>query len=188
MEIKVSVKVLLTVCLFLTIFGCATQQADQSIIEPEPFSAVITDSQWDGEHLPAGQQCHRFGGKNAAAPTMTVAGIPAQANVILIEYSDRTFKLADNGGHGRIGYRITPGTAKLDLPPIPAHTFELPPGFFLVSPHRATKWDTAGAYLPPCSGGRGNSYYIIVKAVIQEDPDIKRFEVLARTTVDLAVY
>jgi len=32
--------------------------------------------------------------------------------------------------------------------------------------HRGTGWSgTGGAYLPPCSGGRGNTYTITISAV-----------------------
>ena len=71
-----------------------------------------------------------------------------------------------------IGYRIPPGTTEATVPSVPGHTFDLPEGFFLVAAHVNPSWDKAGAYMPPCSGGRGNRYDVTVKAVF-EAPDPK---------------
>ncbi len=102
-----------------------------------------------------------------------------------MEYSDKTYKKMDDGGHGKIGYALNGGGDSAQVPSIPGHSFDLPSGFFLVAAHRAPKWDKAGAYMPPCSGGKGNDYHLTVKAIKQ---DGETSEVLAQTLVVLGKY
>ncbi|WP_303721317.1 hypothetical protein [Malonomonas rubra] len=71
----------------------------------------------------------------------------------------------DNGGHGKLDYRLTPGIRQIIIPPVAGHSFELPENFFLVKAHANPIWDQADAYLPPCSGGKRNHHYVTVKAV-----------------------
>jgi hypothetical protein len=90
----------------------------------------------------------------------------------------------DNGGHGKIGYRIS--HEDVLVPSLPGHSFELPDGFFLVEAQRAPTWDKAGAYLPPCSGGKGNRYAVTVKAVEVSKGEVIR--VLEQTTLSMGSY
>jgi len=132
-----------------------------------PLSALeakIADPAWDGVEVPEGQQCQKFGGKGSS-PALTVSGIPSGASHLVLEFSDRTFKPMDQGGHGKVAYAIESGKTEVTVPSVPGHTVELPAGFSVVEQHKAPTWDQPGAYLPPCSGGRGNSYYVTVKAV-----------------------
>ena len=62
---------------------------------------------------------------------------------------------------------------------------ELPSGFSVVEAHQAPTWDKAGAYLPPCSGGQGNSYYVTVKAVHKTGDQTHE---LATATVEMGKY
>ena len=94
----------------------------------------------------------------------------------------------DNGGHGKIGYTIAPGTVEATVPSVPGHTFSLPEGFFLVAAQTNPSWDKAGAYLPPCSGGRGNYYYVTIKAVLQSPDKSQKTRVLATTKLELGRY
>ena len=76
-----------------------------------------------------------------------------------------TYQPMNKGGHGKIGFRFKNGAKQISIPALAGHTFDLPSGFFLVEAQRAPSWDKAGAYLPPCSGGKGNDYYVLLKAV-----------------------
>ena len=124
----------------------------------------FVDSAWDGDLVPDGQQCQKFEGRGAT-PEIKVSGIPSGANALILEFSDRSYKPMDDGGHGKLGYEIEPGAGEVTIPSVAGHTTDLPEGFYVVAEHQAPNWDKAGAYLPPCSGGRGNSYYVTVKAV-----------------------
>ena len=128
------------------------------------LEAKLADPAWDGVKVPDGQQCQKFGGQGKS-PALAVSGIPSGASHLAIEWSDRSYPPMDNGGHGKVAYALESGATEVTVPSVPGHTMELPPGFTLIEAQKAPTWDLPGAYLPPCSGGRGNSYYVTVKAV-----------------------
>lgn len=147
----------------------------------------FTDSAWTADGIPEGQQCQKFKGVNPQSPELVVKNIPEGTTAIVMEFSDRTMKPMDNGGHGKVGYKIPAGSTEVTIPRVPGHTEDLPDGFFTVAVHRAAGWDTAGAYLPPCSGGRGNHYFIDVKAVKLGDAnDVSN--VLDQASIPLATF
>lgn len=53
---------------------------------------------------------------------------------------------------------------KVEIPSIPGHTFDIPPGFTIIEAHHAPGWDIAGTYRPPCSGGKDHAYYLTIKS------------------------
>ena len=124
----------------------------------------FVDGAWAGDEIPDGQQCQKFEGKGRS-PELEVSGIPEAADLLVVEFSDRSYAAMDKGGHGKIGFRIEPGSGTVTIPSVAGHTVDLPQGFVVVEEHQAPNWDKPGAYLPPCSGGRGNEYYLTVRAV-----------------------
>jgi hypothetical protein len=98
-----------------------------------------------------------------------------------MEYSDRDSKNMNNGGHGQISYALTSAMMKVEIPSVLGHTYALPEPFTMIAEHRGPGWDKAGAYMPPCSGGKDHAYYVTVKAV---DGD----KVLATTVLELGKY
>jgi hypothetical protein len=164
--------------------------SDTSDAAPEPgrLGVSFTDLMWDGKTVPKGKQCQRFGGRKPSTPPLTIKGLPPGTNAIIMEYSDRSYPPMDNGGHGQIGYEIPEGMKEVIIPSVRGHSFDLPEGFFTVAPHQAPGWDKAGAYLPPCSGGRGNSYYVTVKAAHRSSGDSKEFELLDQAVLELGTY
>ena len=151
------------------------------------LQATFADAKWDGKMIPYAQQCGRDNGKGATPP-LFVKNIPVEANALIFEYSDRSYAPMDNGGHGKIGYTIMPGTTEATVPAVPGNTFSLPEGFFLVAAQTNPSWDKAGAYLPPCSGGRGNYYYVTIKAVLQSPDKSLKPQILATTKLELGRY
>ena len=141
--------------------------------ESDQMKVSLADSNWDGNKIPLGQQCQKFKG-HGYTPRIRINNIPDGSNAIIIEYSDKTYKAMDNGGHGKIGYYIDERMKEVTIPPIEGHTFDLPKSFFIVSPQQAPKWDKAGAYLPPCSGGKGNLYAAQIKAVHVTDGKVDK--------------
>ncbi len=168
----------------LSLLGCTAKY--QPVPDMANISVQFASSLWDGKKVPDNQQCNKFGG-NAQTPSLKVSNIPATANAIIVEYSDRSAPHMDNGGHGKIGYKITPGTSEVTIPSVEGHTFELPEQFFIVSPHANPSWDKAGAYMPPCSGGRGNKYYATIKAVY-EAPEDQQSMLLGKGKIELGKY
>lgn len=150
--------------LILMLLGGCSSATYQPVEHMATIKVAFVNPQWDGKRVPDGQQCGKFGG-NGATPELQISNIPSNANAIIMEYSDRDYGKMDHGGHGKIGYRLTPGTRQVTIPSLPGHSFELPDNFFLVSSHINPAWDRPGAYLPPCSGGQGNRYYVTVKVV-----------------------
>lgn len=154
-----------------------------SVQAASSFSAKLLD--WDGKQVPAGQQCQKFGGKQPATPRIEVSGLPATTNLILLEYSDRSYQPMNHGGHGRMAFAIHQPGKNLIIPSVLGHRFSLPSGFMIVEPHRNPKWDQAGAYMPPCSGGKGHDYYVTVTAL---HFDGNQATSLAKTVIELGKY
>lgn len=160
-------------------------------IEVEVLVALTVahaDPAWDGVSVPVGQQCQRQGGVNPSTPSILVSKIPGGSDAIILEFSDRDFPPMDNGGHGIVGFMISEGTEDAVIPSIPGHTFILPEGFFIIQAHQAPDFDTAGAYMPPCSGGIGNAYYVTVRAVKLLSADGKTFTPLGEGILELGSY
>lgn len=136
-------------------------------------------SPWNGKRIPAGQQCSVQGGQ-AATPPMQISGLPAGTSMVVAEFNDRSYApLSRKGGHGVIGWPVKGSSAK--LAPVPEGAGKGPGGAVVVKDTRGTLGNGKG-YLAPCSGGRGNSYEAIVKAVSGEG------EVLEQVRVKLGRY
>lgn len=140
---------------------------------------------WDGISVPDGQQCLSFGG-NGSSPEILVKNIPTGANALIISFSDRTFKANDLGGHGIIGLWIENNETTIIVPSVPGETNELPEGMFIEAKFRSNRGKD-GAYLPPCSGGRGNEYYATVKAVYKSNSDDESL-LLGKADIEMGKY
>lgn len=145
------------------------------------FDAKFADEAWNGKNVPVGQQCQKFGGDNPATPKLIVSGIPSGSNALVLEYSDRSHEQMDKGGHGIMRFMFDPQKSEVEVPPVLGHTFDIPKEFKLIEAHRGPGWDKAGAYMPPCSGGKGNEYYVTIKAVSNE-------KVTATTILEMGKY
>lgn len=177
--------VLLVIALVLTNILYAEQMTPK-ISDVAKLHLAFADSRWDGKIIPEGQQCREFGG-NGATPQISVMDIPPQANKLLLEFSDKTYKPCDNGGHGIISYQIIPGTEKIIVPSISGQTFKLPDRFSLVKEHcGAALGMDAGAYIGPCPG-IGNLYYVTIKA-LYESPGKSTSHLLGVGRLDIGTY
>ena len=120
---------------------------------------------WGGAWVPDDQVCQRFGGRGATPP-FRIANLPAETTRIEIAFNDESYGPMDDGGHGVLAFAVAAGQSAVTLPAVPGETDKLPPGVTKIAGHRAPDWSgTGGAYLPPCSGGRGNSYTATIRAV-----------------------
>jgi len=75
-------------------------KAAKALVE---FQVFFTDASWDGKRVPKGQQCRKYGGK-AGTPPLRIDHVPAGANAIIMEFSDRDYPKMDNGGRGNRYY------------------------------------------------------------------------------------
>ncbi|MSQ60734.1 MAG: hypothetical protein EXR36_14125 [Betaproteobacteria bacterium] len=147
------------------------------------FGVIVSDVRWRDHTVPEGQQCKRDGG-NGASPRMAVGRLPEGTNRILLEFSDKSDKKLNNGGHGRLGLQVSEGATGVMVPSIPGHTFQFPSDrMYVIEPHRGD--DEPGAYLPPCSGGMMHLYSVRVMAAREENGKIT---VLAAEDVILGYY
>ena len=125
----------------------------------------LADPAWDGMNVPAGQQCQKFGGNNPSTPKLMVSDIPARSDSIVLAYSDRDSKKMNNGGHGIMSYKLDAMSKSVNIPSVAGHSFDMPANFTMIEKHRGAGWDKEGAYMPPCSGGKGHAYYVTVKTM-----------------------
>jgi phosphatidylethanolamine-binding protein (PEBP) family uncharacterized protein len=141
----------------------------------------LTDRDWDGTKIPKGQQCDKFGGDKPSSPKLHITNIPDGSDLILLAYSDRDAKNMNNGGHGIMSYSIDSTIHTADIPSVLGHSYVLPEKMTMVEAHRGAGWDKEGAYMPPCSGGKGHAYYLTVKAMSGD-------KVMAETVLELGKY
>lgn len=150
-----------------------------------PLSLAFTDPAWTGKAVPAKQWCKRFGG-NGATPALRVADLPAGTSAVIIAFNDESYPAMDNGGHGVLRLAVPAGATSVDVPAVPGESEGLPAGVTTERAHSGQAWSgTGGAYLPPCSGGRGNVYTATVRAV---SGDAKQGLVLGRGKITLGQY
>ncbi len=146
---------------------------------------ALTDPAWTGQAIPAGQQCRRFQGQGNT-PALRVENIPTGANAILLAFNDETYQPMNNGGHGIVGFRITGNNAV--LMPFPGEaTTGLPSNTFIEAENRSGGFGGPG-YLPPCSGGQGNTYTVTVLAVSKSDTNPADNKILAQSKVTLGKF
>lgn len=146
----------------------------------------FADKAWDGITVPEGEQCSMFGG-NGSSPSLIVSNIPDGVNALIISFSDRSFKANDNGGHGIIGIWLEEGQKSVTVPSVLAESLEMPEGMFIEANFRSNR-GKSGAYLPPCSGGRGNEYYATIKAVYRSDNDTEESMLLGESIIEMGRY
>jgi len=124
------------------------------------------DTKWDGVTVPKDEVCSNFNTKAGSTPPLMVSNIPENATKLIFTYSDKTFTKMDNGGHGIVAYNIKENAKEVKVPALKGETFELIKGFEVVTAHTGTRFKkTPGAYLAPCSGGKGNTYQVTISAV-----------------------
>jgi hypothetical protein len=185
---NIRINILLAVIVAVLAFsGCAGEPVYRPFTILYDLKITLNDPAWNGKNIPAGQQCPDFGGQGAT-PALTIQNIPPKANALILEFSNKSHIPMDRGGQGRIGYRFSPGTETLSLPSVPGNTFDLPQPFFVIAAHRKPFQSQPGAYLPPCSGGKGDYYYLLVKAIWIPDSSELDSEVLGQGKLFLGRY
>jgi hypothetical protein len=146
-------------------FGMALAASSLAQAAGGPLTAKFTDPKWGGDKVPAGQQCKKFGGAGMT-PAIEVSGLPSGTTAIVLAFNDETYQPMNNGGHGMVRFAVAKGATSAKLAPAPGETDDLPSGVTKEAGHRASAFSgTGGAYLPPCSGGQGNTYTVSVKAM-----------------------
>ncbi|MDB5507402.1 MAG: hypothetical protein JWR75_2040 [Devosia sp.] len=154
---KIIAMLMLAACLPLT--GAAFAQM------PE-ITATFADATWNGETVPAGQNCPLQGGAGAT-PALMLTGVPELTTAIRLSFNDETYQPMNDGGHGVVEFAVTPDqTGAVELPSVPGNTAEgLPDGVTIAAAARSEGDYASAGYLPPCSGGQGNTYSANITAL-----------------------
>lgn len=141
-----------------------------SILSAANFSAEFVNKKWNNSEVPKEEVCSNYNTRAGKTPAISLSHIPKGTNKIILAFSDETFSGMRNGGHGVIAYKIPKLTSSITVPSIKGETFDIPKNFSIVTEHRGGKFGKKeGAYLAPCSGGKGNTYSVIIKAVDDSD-------------------
>ncbi|HWA20747.1 MAG TPA: hypothetical protein VG757_17300 [Devosia sp.] len=90
------------------------------------LNIAFADPTWNGETIPAGQQCSLFGGMGAT-PALQLSGVPEGTTKITLAFNDETYAAMGNGGHGVIGFDVTPTGGSVLLPSVPGESDHSPP-------------------------------------------------------------
>jgi hypothetical protein len=95
---------------------------------------------------------------------MKISNLPSGASWVFVKYNDRDYRpLSRNGGHGVISYPVKGSSANIYS--VPGLIGKLPGKAKVISAARGTRKYASKGYMPPCSGGGGNRYFAIVKAI-----------------------
>lgn len=150
--------------ILISIISCAALN-----LNAEGLSASFATDIWKKSSVPKTEVCSNFNTKAGSTPIITLKNIPKNTTKIILAFSDETFQGMKDGGHGVISYEIAKNSLTTTIPSIKGETFDLPKGFSSMIKHRAEKYGkTPGAYLAPCSGGKGNTYSVLIKAINEE--------------------
>jgi len=138
---------------------------------------------WNGLTVPKEAVCSNYNMEAGSTPEIMLRNIPKGASSILLSFTDETFQGMRDGGHGILSYSLEENTSKVIIPTVEGETFEVPENFTSVTVHRGTKYGkTAGAYLAPCSGGKGNTYSVLIQALDKNEV------ILESTSLTLGTY
>lgn len=172
--------------LALLFTGCAKYEPSPNMLT---LNTQFADSKWDGKMIPKDEVCSKYNKNGGNTPSITINNLPANTNKIILTFSDNNpSSQMMNGGHGVVSYKLTKASSSVTIPSIKGETFDLPTNFKSERAHRATKWGyPAGAYLPPCSGGKGNLYSVKIEA-IQEFSSDKKPMLLGETNLKIGNY
>jgi hypothetical protein len=119
--------------------------------------------------VPKSEVCSNFNTRAGMTPAIALTNIPVGTNQVVLAFSDETFAGMRDGGHGIIAYKIPAMTSSVTIESIEGETFDLPENFSIVTKHRGGKYGKKeGAYLAPCSGGKGNTYSVLIKAMSED--------------------
>ncbi|MDB2405560.1 hypothetical protein N9W00_01355 [Arcobacteraceae bacterium] len=143
-------------------------------LNAENLSATFADADtWDGKSVPTDAVCSDYNMEAGSSPEIVLDNVPQGTTKLILSFSDETFSGMRDGGHGVVSYIPPVYSKKLTIPSFEGETFDLPENFNSVIAHRAAKYGKPeGAYLAPCSGGKGNTYSVIIEAKNADDKQL----------------
>lgn len=153
-------------------------------LNAEDMKATFADPQtWDGKVVPKEAVCSDYNIKAGSSPEIMLRNIPKGSQNIILSFTNESFIGMRDGGHGVLSYTLEDDTYKAIIPTVEGETFVLPQEFSSLRQHHGVKYGkTQGAYLAPCSGGKGNTYSVLIQAVDKNDV------ILDTTSLNLGKY
>ncbi|UZP68028.1 hypothetical protein N1030_03360 [Desulfovibrio mangrovi] len=160
----------LTIALLLTMLltACGSTRFGYDTSDTANLLISFADSRWTGKNIPLSQICSKYNTIGTpTSPSFIVSHIPQNTDILIIAFNNLSRSaLASGGGHGAFRMDIPQGTTSYTVPSIPAETTALPKGITLVTISGGKiEGVENGAYLPPCSGGTGNTYQTRILAI-----------------------
>lgn len=193
-------KLSLFALLSLLMASCGTTSGNKrDYVQVNPLKVLkveFANSKWNEEKIPIEETCKTS--NSHKTPSLIISQIPVGTNAIIMEYSDKTLPFMDNGGHGKIGYALpdgTDGTTTITIPSLYSNTLVFPNGlngFWVVAKHKNLLAEP-GAYMPPCSGGKGkpgknHNYSVTIKAVYHAPSENEESKLLATKELGLGTF
>jgi|TARA_R110002050_G_scaffold258602_1_gene397972 hypothetical protein len=146
---------------FVLIYSALSSLLFSSSLLASDIEVSFTDKKWDGKIIPLDEVCSNYNVEAGSTPGLYIENLPDGAKKVILKFNDKTFTKMDNGGHGILSFDIEEDVTNVEIPPQIGETFELDEGFSVVNAHTGTRFGKQeGAYLAPCSGGKGNTYTV----------------------------
>ena len=166
--------------------GCGKYEPSPNMVK---LKAGFADTKWDGKRVPKDEVCSDFNKKGGVSPQLKITNLPKGTTKVVMSYNDETVQKMNNGGHGIVSYKVNGSDSSIVIPSIKGETFTLPSNFKSKKAHAGTQFGkTPGAYLPPCSGGRGNTYSVLIEAIHEYSEADKKPMLLGDTKLRLGTY
>ena len=89
-----------------------------AVFAQSSLTIAYGDPMWTGGKLPAGQQCSLQGG-HGTTPPLTITGVPDGTTAITESFNDEGYEAMNHGGHGVLGFAVTPAGGSVSLPSAP---------------------------------------------------------------------
>ncbi|MGB5920421.1 hypothetical protein [Arcobacter sp.] len=157
---------------FVLIYSALSSLLFSSSLLASDIEVSFTDKKWDGKIIPLDEVCSNYNVEAGSTPGLYIENLPDGAKKVILKFNDKTFTKMDNGGHGILSFDIEEDVANVEIPPQIGETFELDEGFSVVNAHTGTRFGKQeGAYLAPCSGGKGNTYTVDI-SILNSDSKV----------------
>jgi hypothetical protein len=157
---------------FVLIYSALSSLIFSSSLLASDLDVSFTDKKWDGKVIPLDEVCSDYNVEAGSTPGLYIENLPEGAKKVILKFNDKTFTKMDNGGHGILSYDIEEDSSNVEIPPQIGETFDLDEGFSVVKAHAGTRFGKhEGAYLAPCSGGKGNTYTVDI-SIINSNSDV----------------
>ncbi|MEA3290621.1 MAG: hypothetical protein U9Q04_10630 [Campylobacterota bacterium] len=166
--------------------GCAKYEVLPNKVD---IKAKFADAKWDGNRVPKDEICSDYNKNGGHSPKIMITNLPKDTNKIILSFNDESVQRMNHGGHGVVGYKVANSSTNVTIPSIKGETFNLPVNFTSENAHNGGQFGkTPGAYLPPCSGGRGNTYSVNIEAIQEFGSDEKKPMLLGDTKLKMGIY